>query len=75
MSAQPRGAELVEDGLLTVAAACRLLSVSRSFLYARMDAGELAYCRLGRSRRLPRRAVLQYAAARLNGSSGTVDGR
>jgi excisionase family DNA binding protein len=59
-------AELVTDGLLTVGEACRLLAVSRSFLYARMDAGDIPFCRLGRARRIPRAAVIAYAAARLN---------
>jgi excisionase family DNA binding protein len=64
---QPQSdADLVAGGLLTVAAACELLAVSRSFLYARMDAGEIPYCRLGRARRIPRRAAIAFAAARLN---------
>lgn len=68
MSAQLQGAEqLVADGLVTVAEACRLLAVSRSFLYTEMDAGALPFCRLGRSRRIPRRAVLEYAARYLQG--------
>ncbi len=67
MSAPASSAELVADGLLSVAEACRLLSISRSFLYAQMDAGELPYCRLGRSRRIPRRALLDYAARHLQG--------
>lgn len=60
-------ADLIADGLLTVEQAGRLLSCSRSYLYARMDAGELPFVRLGRARRIPRRAVLEFAAARLTG--------
>lgn len=58
---------LVADGLLSVAEASALLSVSRSFLYAAMGRGELAYCRLGRTRRIPRRALIEFAASRLSG--------
>ena len=58
------------DGqLLTIEQTARLLSVSRSFLYAQMDAGELPFVRLGRARRLPRRAVLEFAARHLYGLS------
>lgn len=60
-------ADLIADGLLTVEQAGRLLSCSRSFLYTRMNAGELPFARLGRARRIPRRAVLDFAAARLTG--------
>lgn len=67
MTAPAPSAELVADGLVTVADACRLLAVSRSFLYAQMDAGALPFCRLGRSRRIPRRAVIEYAARCLQG--------
>lgn len=59
--------QLVADGLLTVEQAGRLLSCSRSYLYARMDSGELPFVRLGRARRIPRRAVLEFAASRLTG--------
>lgn len=61
---------LVEDGLLDVRAACDFLRCSRSFLYAAMDAGHLPFCRLGRARRIPRRALVIFAAARLNGHLG-----
>jgi len=62
-------AEIIEDGLLTVEQACRLLAVSRSFLYSRMDAGAIPFCRLGRARRIPRRSLIDYAASRLNGGA------
>lgn len=67
MSEPEHGAEqLIVDGLVTVAEACKHLAVSRSFLYSEMDAGALPFCRLGRSRRIPRRALIQYAAVRLS---------
>jgi excisionase family DNA binding protein len=39
--------------LITVAEAQRRTSFSRSFIYKLMDTGQLAYCRIGRSRRIP----------------------
>lgn len=67
MNAQPQHADLLGDGLCTVSEACRLLAVSRSFLYQRMDAGDLPYCRFGRCRRVPRAALIQFAARHLRG--------
>ena len=57
--------ELVNDGLLTVAEAGKFLSVGRSTLYLAMDKGDLAYCKIGRARRIPRRAVVEFAAKQL----------
>ncbi len=58
---------LVGDGLLTVSEATAFLRLSRSTLYTLMDAGELAYVRIGRSRRIPRRALIDLAAVSLRG--------
>ena len=60
---------LVADGLLTVAEAASFLSVSRSRLYTLMDQGALAFVKLGHSRRIPRRAVVELAARSLHGGS------
>jgi excisionase family DNA binding protein len=68
---QPRS-ELVADGLLTVVEACKMLAVSRSFLYAAMDNGALSYVKLGRARRIPRRALIEYVARRLQGGEGAA---
>ena len=59
--------DLVADGLLTVREAARFLRLSRSNLYALMERGELAFVKLGRSRRIPRRALVELAAAHLEG--------
>ena len=64
---QTRGAELVADGLLTVREAATFLRISRSNLYALMEHGELAFVKLGRSRRIPRRALVELAASGLQG--------
>jgi excisionase family DNA binding protein len=52
-----------------VAEAARLLSVSRSFVYTAMERGHLLYVKLGRARRIPRRALTEYVAARLRGGT------
>ena len=62
----PEGsAELVADGLLTVRECAEFLHLSRPKIYELMDAGELCYLKLGRSRRIPRRAVIELAAREL----------
>ena len=60
-------AALVADGLLTVREAAAFLRISRSSLYVLMDRGELPFAKLGRSRRIPRRAVIELAARELRG--------
>ena len=60
---------LVADGLLTVREAAEFLKLSRSTLYQMMDAGELAYSKIGCSRRIPRRAVVELAARNLQGGT------
>lgn len=59
--------DLVADGLLSVEEACAFLSVGRSTLYELMDRGELPFTKIGRSRRIPRRAVVELAARNLRG--------
>jgi excisionase family DNA binding protein len=54
--------QLIEDGLAKVEEVAKFLSIGRSKLYEAMDAGQLAYCKFGRSRRIPWRSVRQYAA-------------
>ena len=66
-------AALVEDGLMTVAEASRFLRLSRSTLYAIMDRGELRFAKLGRSRRIPKRAVVELAARELRGGEAFTE--
>ena len=54
---------VVAEGLLSVPEAMRFLSISRTTLYDLMDAGKLVYSKIGRSRRIPRRALVELAAA------------
>jgi excisionase family DNA binding protein len=59
--------DLVADGLVTVQEAAEFVSISRSKLYELMDTGELVYVKIGRSRRVPRRALIDLAARGLKG--------
>ena len=60
-------AALVEDGLVTVSEAAAFLRLSRSNLYLLMERGELPFVKLGRSRRIPKRALIELAARGLRG--------
>jgi excisionase family DNA binding protein len=62
--------EMVADGFLSVAAAAAFLGVSRAKLYQLMDAGELSYAKFGKSRRIPKRGLHEYAAKCLIGVAG-----
>lgn len=70
----PSADRLIADGLMTVKEAAAFLRLGRSTLYGLMDTGDLAYCRLGRARRIPRRAVVELAKAGLQGGWATRDG-
>ena len=61
--------ELVSDGLQTVLEVARFLGVSRATVYNYMDAGELPFVKLGRSRRIPKKAAVHLAARRLSQAS------
>lgn len=54
--------DLLSDGLARVPEATRFLGLGRSKLYELMDAGELPYCKFGKARRIPWRAVRNLAA-------------
>jgi excisionase family DNA binding protein len=56
---------LMADGLDTVPAAAKFLGISRTSLYGLMDRGMLEYVKIGRSRRIPHRAVLELAVRNL----------
>lgn len=63
--------EVVADGLLSVREAARFLGISRSTLYELMESGRLQYVKLGRARRVPRRALVALAAGNLLGGWGS----
>lgn len=60
---------LVEDGLVSLTNAMAFLSVGRSTLYELMDKGFLPYAKIGRSRRIPKRALIHLAQATLKGGN------
>ncbi len=58
---------LVQDGLVDVGEAGRFLGVSRSTVYVLMEAAQLPYVKIGRARRIPRRALVELAAGNIHG--------
>ena len=54
------------DGLMTVKEVMDFLKISRGKLYSLMSDGSLQYVTIGRSRRIPRRAVVELALRGLN---------
>ncbi len=59
--------KLLNEGLLSINAAAAFVGLSRSRLYELMDKGELAYCKLGGRRLVPRAGLMKLAAASLVG--------
>jgi excisionase family DNA binding protein len=66
-----KSADILADGLQTVEAAADFLAVGKTTLYKAMERGELPYVKIGRARRIPRRALLNYAANNLRGGWAT----
>jgi excisionase family DNA binding protein len=67
MEDKNRPQELVADGLLRVREAATFLSLSVASVYALMERGELPYIKIGRSRRIPRAALVELAAKNMVG--------
>jgi excisionase family DNA binding protein len=65
---------LVSEGLDRISEAAGFLKLSRSCVYALMDAGQLPYVRIGRARRIPHHALIEFAARNLSttGNGGDV---
>ena len=59
--------DLVAAGLVSVREAARFLGISVAGLYKFMERGELPYAKIGRSRRIPRQALVAFAASRVVG--------
>jgi excisionase family DNA binding protein len=60
MSAQPPDAPLAEVKFLTVAEVAALMRVSKMTVYRLVHSGELTAVRVGRSFRVPEKAVHDY---------------
>jgi excisionase family DNA binding protein len=65
MAAERDEEGLLEDGLDRVRDVAAYLSVSVAQVYALMARGELPFTKIGRCRRVPRRAVVNLAARNL----------
>jgi excisionase family DNA binding protein len=61
--------ELLADGADTPKSAAAFLKVSVAQVYKWMGDGTLPFAKLGRSRRIPRRALLELMAKNLIGGS------
>ncbi len=59
--------ELMAEGLDRIEQAARFLGVSKSRIYLMMASGELPSVKLGKCRRIPRRALKELAARNLFG--------
>lgn len=55
--------ELVTEGLHRISETARFLGISRSHVYQLINAGVLPTVKIGRSRRIPIKAVRDFAAA------------
>jgi excisionase family DNA binding protein len=66
MATDPR-VELVSDGLMRVIEVAAFLGLSRASVYKAMDQGLLPFVKLGRARRVPRRAVINLATQQMHG--------
>ncbi len=58
---------IFDEGLLTVREAAQMLTVTKATVYNLMSAGKIPSTRVGRLRRIPRRALLEYLTDGLEG--------
>jgi excisionase family DNA binding protein len=65
MSVLAEQVQLMLDGLDRVADVERFLKLSQSTVYELMERGMLPFVKIGKSRRIPHRAVLEFAASKL----------
>lgn len=63
------GNDLVRDGLDRIREACDFLRISPALIYRLMDSGDLPYVKIGRARRIPRKALVEFAARGLVGGA------
>jgi len=54
--------DALADGCIGISEAMRFSGLSRSTLYAAMEAGELPFVKIGRRRLLPRQSLVQWLA-------------
>jgi excisionase family DNA binding protein len=63
-------ADLLKDGSLTIAQACREFGLSKSKIYMWMGEGRLPYTMATGRRLIPRKSLVELLAAGLVGASG-----
>jgi excisionase family DNA binding protein len=61
LAEKSEGAEQVRDGFARVAEAAKFLGLSRAKVYQLMETGDILYAKFGKSRRIPRKALEDYA--------------
>jgi len=54
--------ELVEGGLMRIKEVMKFLGISRSAVYKLLNEKKLSSVKIGGARRIPRKAVIKYAA-------------
>jgi excisionase family DNA binding protein len=65
--------QLLTGGLLTIEQAEQFTGLGRSTLYKYMDGGTLPYAKIGRARRIPKHALIEFVASHLKDSSSNDD--
>ncbi len=58
----------LDEGLLTVKEAAKLLRISVTTAYSIMGRGELQFLRIGRARRIPKAAIRDFIKRNLKGA-------
>ena len=58
----------IDQGLLTVAEAAKMLHVCRTTVYGLMERGLLQFVKIGKARRIPRAAVRDFVSRNLKGA-------
>ncbi len=48
------------EGLCSVREACEFLSIGKSSLYSLMQKGDVPFCFVGKNRRIPRKALIEF---------------
>jgi excisionase family DNA binding protein len=59
-------AAMVADGLARIPEAMEFLALSRSVIYDLMNQGRLAFVKIGKARRIPHKAMVDFAAENLS---------
>ncbi|MBL8795027.1 MAG: helix-turn-helix domain-containing protein [Planctomycetia bacterium] len=69
MEREKENGDLCREGLARIREACDFLCISQALLYRLMDGGQLAYVKIGRARRVPYAALVEFAARGLVGGA------